>query len=198
MNLLEWFYQTLPYCQLFGKRINILGALWFLLMGYVAYWVLRPRYPKCHWIYLYIVALSLPYLQHIITDELLNFSYITMGNPQFFGYASAMDWSWLTYIGMRAKNYITLVTLLPVLAYRKVHISLHVSSVTVIAMVLILFKFFIQAINNFGAYASMTGEARIQMYWLIYPLSYGLYTLLFLSILKLPAIQIRRSGGLTP
>lgn len=167
-----------------GTRGNIFGFIWLAVMGYFAYKTLRQQF-HCHWFYVYGVGVGLAYLTHICMDELLNMAYLVSGSPFVFGYPRDLPFFvWSIYLRARFKNYLTLILILPALFYKKVHLRLSVTHYTLVLMVLICFKFFYQASNRLVDYAGLTGSARVEMFWKIYPLSYILYGLLFISLLK--------------
>lgn len=153
-------------------------------MGALAYPSLRTKFHRSHWIYTYLLGVILSYLLHICCDELLNMSYIISKSPFVFGYPRNIPFDWIIYAKARIKNIVTLGVMVPALAYKRVYERFHVSKYSLLTFGLMCYKWFYQASNRLVDYAGLTGWDRVVMFYRVYPVSYLLYGLFFLSIIK--------------
>ncbi len=186
------FMYWITTLQLYGNRMNILGALWFLTV--ILYTYIQIRQPfnsfrekmgkkKLNRLEMFVISVIPVTLLHFVTDEINTAIYLMFGGWEAFG-AKDIPFSWEALWSMKFDVYISSVALILSIYFLYIYKFFKVTKAS-------LFWIGSFSIMAFSAHSIMVGDFvlfqgwdRFWRFWIFYPLSYFIISMLFLSMIK--------------
>jgi len=179
---------TVPFIQLWGSRINLLGALWQLGLILLTYNFLRKIEPftqyrrNIRFVLANVVGFLIVLAYHQIVDSAFIVLEIFSGH-EYMIVGEAENWSWPTFwiTILWCFLFMSLIIQWIVKTYKLgKYLKIGATSVLSMLLVVILWDFHLTFFPY--DYAVLTGQLRITVFWAVYPELYICYLFLYISL----------------
>lgn len=186
----QWLYNTVPFIQFLGNRINIVGATWLIFLAFITGNFLRKakpfnEYRKVTNLFLTnAIGAILVYSFYKLIDSFFMASQIFSGHDYMVS-ANLPSWSWTYYWINFASTFLVMaiIAYITIRAFKlESYLQFNRRSIAFVMLVVGLWIYFLTYFPY--DYAVLSGQQRITVFWATYPEIYLGYALLYLSLWK--------------